>query len=161
MKALSSVLLALSLLVAPHLTNAQGDTSHRDLEWQLWNNCEPVTLNVDITGNINKKGLSEKQVRDAVETRFISARIYGEAKENPGILGINLRGVGLSFSVTAHFSLPTYRLMYTDQWRHGYASTWVVANQGTSVESKFILDILTEIVDHFVADYLRINYPAC
>lgn len=163
MKALSSVLLALSLLVAPHLSNAQGGTSHKDLEWVLWNNCEPIILTVNVDNNLVKKGLSEKQIENAIVTRLISARIYGKPKENAGELEVKLNSLdhSHSYSILVSFKLLAYRLLYSDQWTSGTTITWVISGHGISSQPRIILDAVTETIDEFVADYLRINYPAC
>lgn len=162
MKALFSVLLALSLLVAPHLTNAQGEALIQEMrEWMLWNDCQPISLNIGISDRAIKEGLSRKKVEAAIETRFRSARIYGKTGNNLAFFGMIVDVANSAFTVEGSLQIRTYRQMQSEEWRHGPTTTWLSSTFGTYNNPEFILENALSITDNFITDYLRVNYDDC
>ena len=146
-------LLALAMSVAP----VQEVT---DLDrFQLFNNCEPMSLLVEsLSDSAADIGLTEERLQVAAESRLRGARLYTSDRSQPYLY------VNVSVGSTAfHTSLE-----YTKKMRDratgytGSTSAWDRAITGTHGQgANYIVSGLSELLDIFLTEYLRVNESAC
>lgn len=129
--------------------------------FELFNRCEPIAVAVGVSDNEIR--LTEERVRTAIESRLRAARLYDlnvgpyllvtvdlVAEEFPSEMNI--------FTVSAEFR----KWMLDELTGHTMLSgRWEVQNFGQTDDAGFILQIISEQMDRFINDYLRVNGPAC
>ena len=154
-----------ALLVAPGLAMAQDSNDAFLAEvrtkldrFHLWNACEPVSLFVKELGDhASKIGLTEERIETLVRSRLRAARIYH--KYRSAYLYINVSMVGNAYNV----NLFLYKSV-TDMSSNVRASaiTWNISSTGThGQDASFILQQISELIDKFIDEYLRVNAKAC
>ena len=127
--------------------------------FSLYVNCEPVAIIVEeLSDDANRIGLTEQSIVAAVESRLRAARIYTDTGSTP-YLHIVLTVVRNAFSIK--IALNKRLFDDTNSMRHGIAATWLEGMTGTASNHAFILGGVSELMDLFIADYLRINEIAC
>ena len=103
-------------------------------------------------------GLTEARIQTAAEARLRSARIYDDSVRSP-YLYIQVTVVGRAFNFDISFKKRLYDPV-TD--RRASATTWNLGGTGThGGDAGYVLRALSEFVDTFVLDYLRVNEAAC
>ena len=132
-------------------------------QFDLFANCQPLAVTVaDASKTENKLGLTKADIQAAVESRLRGARLYTTKLATP-YLRIGITIVGNAFSVhlqlIKRLSDDTYSQMYglATTWEDGYTGT----HGGGFGGGSFILSSLSQLLDRFIADYLRINEAAC
>ena len=130
----------------------------------LWNECAPIRLIVeglpDGTADID---LTEERIQTLAESRLRAARLY-DAAALPYLyvrVGVfvseNRRGGTYSIDVSFQKYL---RDGVSDQ--NGFAATWDIGSYGThSGDAGVILQYVSEYLDRFVLEYLRVNETVC
>ena len=162
MKALTPVLLTFLLLSTPNAVSAQSEAVVQEMqEWILWNNCAPISLDVRITEKAKRAGISEPNLVAAIETRFRSARIYGDKGLGLAFFSIFLDVSNVTYHTEGSLQLHTYRQLKSEEWKRGPVTTWLSSSFGTYKDTDFILKTTAGIADQFITDYLRVNYNAC
>ena len=159
------------LLVA---STAQGQASDSE-RFQLYNACRPMNIAgfVLVTDAASALDLTEDQledrIRNAVESRVRSARLYYNPTtlydpdsanwfEN-GLLKYDVQVLGPAFSVTLEYVKPVQDLA---TGRTEWGSTWDEFTMGThGNDSDFIVSTLSGFMDQFLIEYLRVNEAAC
>ncbi len=156
--------LAVALVAAlPRQTTAQTDSQEH---FDLFNECAPMDLVVErLPDGAEYVGLDEARVQTLAESRLRAARLYDATAPTylyvrVGVLVINnRRGANGAFSTEVSYRKRLYDSMSN---RSGLAETWDVTSYGThSGDAGYILQSVSEHLDHFVLDYLRVNEVAC
>lgn len=173
-------LLALLLVPAPAL--GQEPDYYYD-RFRLFTECSSVRVSVVVEDDESDLGLSEERVETAVRSRLRGARIFYSGPTLEAMLAVALedrdsdwhlawqrRLRSPSLSVYVHVVGPAHRVSvemlqdvrtyYTDL--SGIASTWSRASTGThGGNPAFVLGSVSEKMDGFIDDYLRVNEEAC
>ncbi|MCY4127617.1 MAG: hypothetical protein OXG15_00085 [Gammaproteobacteria bacterium] len=106
-----------------------------------------------------KIGLADKSIQNAVESRMRSARLYSNKPPSKTYLYVNINVVGGAFNAKLSFRKPVND-PFTGEL--GTATTWTRAVTGTHGNSSgFILSSLSELIDEFLVDFLRVNDEEC
>ena len=159
MRAASASLgLFLLLCASPRLLSGQAKS--RTERFELFNQCRPMGLTVEgLSKDAGKINLRKSQIQAAAESRLRAARLYDSDELSSSWLYINISIVGRAHGV---FLMYNRFLSDPDNGTDGDAVTWYSGNAGTHGNNPhFILSILSEHLDRFIADYLRVNHPAC
>ncbi len=151
------LVLALSL-AAPA---AAGDVNAHIDRFQLWNECRPVNLLAEeLPEDAAKIGLKDEAIFVAVRSRLRAARLYKEETDlRSSFLIVRINFVGPAFSTSVDYNKmvrdPTSRVtMPARTWHAG-----VVGTHGR--DPGYILSSVSQHVDKFIDEYLRVNEPAC
>lgn len=129
--------------------------------FQLFTNCQSLAVTVTIsktpkTGNMIE--FTEDDVQNSAESRLRGAHIYGSKFNFPSLdilIGIYWNFFSMSLELRK-------TLADTHSQIHGGAITWADSYLGVfSDRGGYILSNLSRALDHFIADYLRVNEQAC
>jgi len=132
-------------------------------QFTLFTNCQPLAVTVTES---SKDGdtivLTKSDIRAAAESRLRGARIYAPKFSLP-FLNVSIIITKDAFSVwlrlIKQLSDGTYSQMY------GPATTWddgyIGIHGGGFAGGSFVLSSLSQLLDRFIADYLRVNEAAC
>ena len=128
----------------------------------LFNNCAPMHFGVisfsDDEEDMKKIGLTEERVKFAVESRLRGARLF---KADIGLpllkVGVNVNAVAFTITFGYNKKLFDYAAGID-----GFAPTWDDGMFGAhGQDANFIVSSLSELLDKFLAEYLRVNEAAC
>ena len=126
--------------------------------FQLWNDCQPIGLIVEGMGkDASDIGLEEEALTRALRSRLRSARIYDANASSS--LYVQVSVVRAAFSIKMSYYKPM-----TDQASGATfsATSWDTGSTGThGRNSGYILSAVSEHMDKFIDDYLRVNSDAC
>ena len=141
------------LLVWCNGAEAQSDTER----FWLFADCRPMGISVSAVGDVDEEKLEEQEaaIRAAVESRLRSAHLYQEHARN--VLGVNVIVDGTGVSVLL---IDYHKVLYDPATAQlsGSGSTWrVVSLQQSQSTHSFV----SQGIDQFLADYLRVNEEAC
>ncbi len=171
---------ALALVLAAPASAVEKATE-RDRS-RLWNDCRPVdVIVVGLSDDAGKIGLRRKTLETAVRSRLRGARIYDgipPAREPRWIgwkvdhvrygepfLYLDVNVVGVAFGVEVGFRRSVMMLLPVPDGMDplvGPATTWASGSTGThGGNSSYVLSAVTELVDEFIDEYLRVNWDAC
>ena len=149
--------LALALAVWP------GDATTQELSdydrFKLFNECGPMDLAVEDYGDAGWAdiGLTVDRIQTMAESRLRAARLY-DVTAFP-ILYVNVNVVTRGFSLGVEYRKVVYDRVSGET---NYATTWESGSVGThSGDAGFILQGLSEYLDRFILEYLRVNEDAC
>ena len=149
--------LVLALAVWPDHATAQ-ELSDFD-RFKLFNECGPMDLAVEDYEDAGWAdiGLTKDRIQTMAESRLRAARLYDVTAGT--YLYVNVIVVGVGFSWSVAYSKALYDLVSSEA---NYAITWQVGRTGThSGDAGFILQGLSEALDRFILEYLRVNEDAC
>lgn len=156
----------LAFLVAATLAAQESE------RFALFNDCRPMSLSVGVEGE-RFPDLRER-IHTMAESRLRAARLYpdsvGEylAERFPGMelpgrahLGLAVTIVGAAFSTSLTYEKRMLdRATNDESW--GLALDGIRASTGThGGNAAFVLQGLSEALDGFIADYLRVNGSHC
>lgn len=145
-------------LLASFAGSASAQESADPLDrFQLFTECQPVSLVADIDDDDNDLGLAKDDLLRTVRSRLRSARLYTEDRDFPYLL-VAVQVVGSAYSTKVKLMVPA--------WRNGLGwfptYTWFSDYLGThSGDSNHVLGTLAKSMDHFIDEYLRVNAEAC
>ena len=142
--------------------------------FELFNECRSMDLLVEeldgvegLDSDAAAIGLTEDRIRTLTESRLRAARLYGGDSLLPldyvlyvriGVLVSENRRGG-AYSIDVNFRKLLHDPVADDI---GMATTWRADSYGThGGDSGFILQSLSEHLDRFILEYLRVNEPAC
>ena len=147
--------LALSF-VAP--ATAEETAEERYARFQLFTNCEPIDLVVEeLSSDAINVGLTRESIQAAVESRLRAARLY-DPSAYP-YLYVNVHVVGLAFSSSVELRKPVFDAYSLEEIS---ASTWKNSVTGThGKDSNYITSSLSQNLDYFLLQFLRVNEEAC
>lgn len=144
--------------------------------FQLYNNCEPVYYYASVSDGAEEIGLTSKRLSDLVELRLRTARLYsaddtlvvggppGTRSPWSPYLFVNVRAHKPSGYPAAFRFDVKYMKVFTIDIRgtreSSNATTWERGTVGYGGRD-FILDRLSEYIDEFILEYLRVNEDAC
>ena len=115
----------------------------------------------EVSGAAKQIGLTKDTLRLASESRLRSARLYADSfrlAAGYSILYVNASVVGRAF----HVSIQYWKVVTDRHGRSNYGTTWTTATTGVhSGDSTYIVSTLSEQLDTFLADYLRVNAEDC
>ena len=103
--------------------------------------------------------LSEDIIQTAVESRLRSARLYQSDIALP-YLYVNVHVFQRAFSIRLEYK----KYLYDAQFAHRslFATTWSLNSLGThGGDAGYIVAALSQDVDRFLVDFLRVNEDAC
>ena len=131
----------------------------------LWNECEPIRLIVESLSSNDAADidLTEERIQTLAESRLRAARLY-DAAARPYLyvrVGVLVSENRRSGAYTIDVSFEKYlRDGVSDQ--NGFAATWHIGSYGThSGDAGVILQYVSEYLDRFVLEYLRVNETVC
>ena len=129
--------------------------------FELFNACRPMRLVVeDLNEDAWEAGLANRAIVAIMESRLRAANLFtddGPAADFAYLYG-RVTVSGTAFSVVVQF------IKYvTDEYgQSGLTETWTSASTGThGRDPGFVLSSLTEKVDQFLGEYMRVNETAC
>ena len=113
--------------------------------------------------DVRQTGLTEKAIMNTVESRLRAARLYASiAKQEQGrsqYLYINVNIFDSAFSIAVDLNRHLENLGYG---LSGFATVWHTGLVGThGRDGQYILGSISEILDQFIASYLRVNEADC
>lgn len=128
--------------------------------FRLFYGCQQMFLLVEeLPSDASEIGLTRESIQAAVESRLRSARIYTSDQSALAYLYVNVSVVSRAFSWRLEFN----------KWVHDFASesersatTWNIGGTGShGNDSSYVLSALSEGIDLFLVEYLRVNESAC
>ena len=144
--------------------------------FELWSGCLPMRYIVDVDDAAREIGLTSENVNAAVESRLRGARLYTTERSDSAFdsrlrggllyahistrsLHVDVRVLGTAFSSTLRFG----KLLHDPaSGTRGLADTWVDHVLGThGRDGTYVLDTVSELLDRFIARYLRVNETSC
>ena len=149
--------LALTLAVWPGHATAQ-DVSDYD-RFKLFNECGPMDLFVEHYEDADWAdiGLTVDRIQTMAESRLRVARLYDATAGTNLYVKVNVASRG--FSLDVDYRKVLYDPVSDDSF---FATTWNIGGAGThSGDAGFILQGLSEYLDSFILEYLRVNEDAC
>ena len=109
---------------------------------------------------VNAIGLTEDRLCVAAESRLRTARIYTDSgsKANEAILEVQVAVFGSAFGV-----FVSYKKIVIDETSgvRLIATTWNTSSVGTYDDPGYIVQNVSENVDKFLVEYLRVNEKDC
>ena len=147
----------LACLVGAFPVKAQDDQAARD-RFKLWSGCAPLHPAEVVSPDAESIGLTREAVRLAVESRLRAARIYRLEQEGP-YLSVRVGKVTHSFGVLVALRKLVYDPL---SQKGGFAITWESSMFGIHGDSaSYVLSALSQNLDKFISEYLRVNESAC
>lgn len=152
-------------LLSPALASGAKDVPFQSLRFQLYVNCEPLAVAIDLHGNEKTLSLTQEQVQNVVESRLRGARIYTDdiPPQPAGLVNIRIHIVGWAYQVRLEFL--KFILDYLHSIEVGVATTWTRAFTGyhaVELQRKAgILSATSQLMDSFLVEYFRANEAAC
>ena len=128
--------------------------------FQLFNECRQMDLVVedyDDDAGGAALGLTVARIRTLAESRLRAARLY-DADAAPWLY-VNAHVRSRGFSLNVEYKKLVYDAVSGET---NYATMWNVNGTGThGGDAGFILQGLSEHLDGFILEYLRVNEAAC
>ena len=115
-----------------------------------------MELEVSVNSEAKKIGVTEESIRIIAESRLRSARLY--TTDGASRLGVYVEGTGACFTTGVVFKKLVLDFE-TD--KPNLAPMW---QSGATIQSKnknIVLNVLSQLVDRFLVEYLRVNETAC
>ncbi len=143
--------------VFPLVGLAQRTPEEEVDRFQLFTNCAPLDLLVVVEGDA-LDGLTQESTTRAVRSRMRTARLYDE--EAAPYLSVHIHVVGAAFSRSVRLRK---RVFDPHSGVRQWATTWETSSTGTHGRTggSFVLSKLSEDMDLFLDEYLRVNEAAC
>ena len=140
-------------------SGAAGETVDESIaRFRLFADCGPMNLSVrDLDSEAKTIGLTKNLIQNNVESRLRTARLY-----DPNSVPYLLVDIAV-FHDFFHILIGYNKWVY-DQSSHlnYYSLTWRAGFIGShSGTSGYILENVSQILDQFLVDYLRVNEEAC
>ena len=126
--------------------------------FELFNGCEPIDLLVEnLSESAAEIGLTEERIQTLAESRLRAARLYDADGGTHLYINVTVGGrafsYGLDYKKRLHDPATGFSLR---------ATTWNVGGVGThGGDAGYITQIVSEDLDRFVLEYLRVNEAAC
>ncbi len=131
--------------------------------YPLYNACRPMTFISTIESPIGTAadiGLTDPLLRDAVERRLRSARLYASdpVTGNP-FLHVHVQVLSRAFHVSA---MLQKRVEDPEFDIDGIATTWMKGGPGVhGGDLSLVLSAVDLVMNAFILEYLRVNETAC
>lgn len=126
--------------------------------FRLYTQCRGMEIAVGVQQSKSSKfDLTKKAIRNTVESRLRSARLYDAEADQ--FIEVYVNTVGNAFSTSLQFKKYLNDDSSGTSW---WAVTWENGYTGThSNDSGFILSGISTLMDGFLVEYLRVNEKAC
>ena len=126
--------------------------------FDLFNGCEPIDLVVEnLTEDAAEIGLTKERIQTLAESRLLAARLYDA--DGGTHLYVNVNVVGRAFSEGLDYKKRLYDSVTGLSFR---TTTWNDDGVGThGGDAGYIMQIVSERLDRFILQYLRVNEAAC
>ena len=147
------------LLAVPLPARAQDESLGR---FELFTQCDAMRLWVGLTDeNGDLDNLTIGRIEQAVRSRLRAARLFRETSSY--VLSAQVLVVGRAFSIDLSFFKPLHDSV-SDVW--GFAITWHQNFAGTygsggADGAGFVISSISQVMDGFLDEYLRVNEAAC
>ena len=155
----SAVASAVAVLgaLAP-LVFAQGQPSRHE-RFQLFNDCRPTKVVVGaMSRDARAVGVTEERLKADAESRLREAQLH-DADATSSTLYVNVGVFDSSFHTAVRFNKRLYDVWAEEAY---LAATWHKVFVGTHAgDGDFIVSGITESIDVFIREYLRVNESAC
>ena len=153
-------------------SNAADETNYEKAmeefnQFSLFSNCQPVDLSILTSFDDKMKlDLSREAIREAIknniESRLRSAHLYGKmailSPRPDAYLRVSVEVASWAFSITLNFKKWVKDPL---SQRENFATTWEDRTFGTHSRIGFILSALSQKMDKFLVNFLRVNDEAC
>lgn len=128
--------------------------------FKLYTACQAVNLVVEeLSEDATEIGLTKAMIVNAGEARLRGARIYRSGKSGTEYLYIRVSIVGGGINIEVSLKKRVFDFKSLDT---GQAETWASSSTGTHGRNVgLVLSSLQQHLDEFIANYLRVNEPAC
>ena len=168
--ATAALALAMLLVTAPYAARSDDAAEDRD-RFELWNNCELIGLHAIAglpgSGPTAAKEALRERVTTAARSRLRAARLY---TDDP--LNASLSVAAFDGDLIRLVLVSLFKLVHDPQSEaRGHAPTWLTVGGGPTNPlagllgeertSDSIVALVTEKVDEFIDEYLRVNEDAC
>ena len=155
------LVIAAALVALPALATVfSAAESNAADDFELWNACKPTRLVVeDLSSDAAEIGLTEERIETLTRSRLRAARIYGNILSETHLY-VRVSVTSRAFTTSVEFHKNLFDPISEE---NNYASTWQSGSfVGTHGQNAgFILQGLSELVDKFIDEYLRVNAEAC
>ncbi len=150
-------LLALAVILT--LTPLGEATSSDRDRFELFSDCQPIYLLVEnLSPAAVEIGLAKEAIQAAVESRLRSAQLYNPEASTP-FLYVYVHVVGIAFHIDLEYNK---QLLDLASGLTSRAITWSTGTTGThGRDASFILASVSELMDLFLVEFLRVNEEAC
>ena len=139
-------------------TPAFADLRDNLNEFRLLSNCQSMYLLVGVQKHETKIGLTDNSIQNLVESRLRSARLYTDDILANSYLDVQIVLVDRAFRVDVDFN----KEVVDSITRHKFpATTWNTNTTGIASNSDYVLSSLSQLVDKFLTQFLRVNEKAC
>lgn len=132
--------------------------------FQLFDLCGPMALVVDdLSDGAAAIDLTHDRIQTMAESRLRAARLHDADASSYLLIDVGVL-VGDRSTYGAWEAVVAYHRWLPNPvaGMSGPAATWTVSSFGTHGGSaEFILQALSEHLDHFILEYLRVNEDAC
>ena len=160
---------ALALAVALATPASAQDVSDLD-RFSLYDDCEPMRLVIeDLSDDAAAIDLTEARIRTLVESRLRAARLFTtnplvanfESPVRPRVrayLYVSVLVVQTTFASSVRYekSVEDVASGVTRE-----TPTWAHLLAGNSDEGGYVVQAISEQIDKFILEYLRVNEAAC
>lgn len=128
-------------------------------KFTLYTGCQPMRYNVSfLPDDTEDIGISRQAVVNAVESRLRAARLYDSSAYEMLLVEVHIIG-GRAYSIDLAF-LKWVGDSYTETTF--IAKTWYTGSVGEHRgDASFILGSLSQHMDEFLVEFLRVNESAC
>ena len=149
-----------ALAVVPGLATAEESSAPTAGErFDLWNECRPVGLRVFIDDEAGEIGLTKERIETTARSRLRAARIYDDDPYLDITMDVEVNVFQSTFTESVSLN-KLVRDFVSGELKH--ADTWDTGALGThGQDARFILQGVSEHVDQFIDEYLRVNADAC
>lgn len=125
--------------------------------FELWTDCQPMVMSVFVSDRTEGGArLTEESVRSAVESRLRAARLYSDGTDSVWLKVSVFRGEHTYYTA---ISLLKERFDFRTGLR-GASTTWDTWATGRG-SADYVRSSIAELMDTFLAAYLRVNDKAC
>ena len=169
----AGIVLGAGIALAPQPASAQEwsrEAAREEIDrFQLWNECKPVGIVVEglVGPDEAEIGLTRGAIETAVRRRLLVARLYGgefaptaENYRDP-YLYVNVNVVGRGFNVNVEYRKVVFDPLTQSS---GVATSWKTGGTGGAhgiTGADYIISSVSESVDEFIIEYLRVNADSC
>ena len=157
----NKLLFTLTLTLALWSSHATAQDMSYD-RFKLFNECGPMNLVVEDyedDADWTDIGLTVDRIQTMAESRLRAARLYDADATGFPILYVNVNVEARGFSLDVNYRKWLYDPVSDESFD---ATTWTIGGAGThGGDAGFILQGLSEYLDSFILEYLRVNEDAC
>ena len=162
------VYLLLALLATPSAAQDQTEEAQDEAEcvaeaiecFNLFNHCEPMDFLV--FRDQNDIGLTRERIATTIQSRLRAARLYDESAPYALIVRVAVLD-DLDDSSVFRVDIEYDKILLDEDTGNSFSTlTWSSGGYGTHAgNAGVVLQAISERMDEFINEYLRINEPAC